>query len=94
MNYIEILAWFSLFYHHWASWFDDRLLILTRPIGALYFSLVTMSTLGYGEVIPLNSKARGLVVIQTLIGIFLLVLIISRIISYLPKPKTLEKNEI
>jgi len=94
MNYIEILAWFSLFYHHWSSWFDDKSSVLSSPAGALYFSLVTMSTLGYGEVTPLNDQARSLVVIQTIVGVFLLVLIISRTISYLPKPKTLDENEI
>ena len=93
MNYFEILAWFALFYHKWAHWFDDRLQVLHTAIGSLYFSLVSMSTLGYGEVLPLNNYARLLIFFQIIIGIFLLILIISRIISYLPKPKTLDENE-
>ena len=94
MNYVEILAWFGVFYHLCPSWFKDPNSVLHSSTCSLYYSLVTMSTLGYGEVTPINDGARGLVVIQTLVGIFLMVLIISRIISYLPKPQTSDKNEI
>jgi hypothetical protein len=93
MNYLEVLAWFALFYLNWASSFKDDLSVLTNGAGALYYSLVTMSTLGYGEVTPLHGGTRALVTAQIIIGMFLIILIISRVMSYLPKPRSLDKNE-
>lgn len=39
---------------------------------ALYFSLVTLATLGYGDVVPVAAAARVLVAIQTVVGLLLL----------------------
>jgi voltage-gated potassium channel len=39
---------------------------------ALYFSLVTLATLGYGDVVPVAAAARILVAIQTVTGLLLL----------------------
>ena len=39
---------------------------------ALYFSLVTLATLGYGDVVPVAAAARILVAIQTVVGLLLL----------------------
>lgn len=93
MNYVEIMTWFAVIYHHFSSCFKDESLVLKSATGSLYYSLVTMSTLGYGEIVPLNDGARGVIVVQTLIGVFLIVLIVSRIISYLPTPQTSDINE-
>jgi len=93
MNYIEMITWFGTFYYCWSTGFKDTGSVLSSPTGSLYFSLVTISTLGYGEVTPINNGTRALVILQILVGIFLLLLIISRVLSYLPKPHTLDKNE-
>lgn len=39
---------------------------------ALYFSLVTLATLGYGDVVPISAAARILVAVQTVTGLLLL----------------------
>lgn len=39
---------------------------------ALYFSLVTLATLGYGDVVPAAAAARILVAVQTVTGLLLL----------------------
>ena len=94
LNYIEIMAWFGLFYLSMAALFKDDGGVLKSATGAIYYSLVTMSTLGYGEVTPLKDGVRAIVTLQTIIGMFLIILIISRVISYLPKPKTMDEDEI
>jgi voltage-gated potassium channel len=46
-----------------------------RPIGfaeSLYFSIVTLSTVGYGDIVPLTYAVRALVAIQIVAGIILL----------------------
>ncbi len=93
MNYVEILFWFAFFYRNWSSLFKDDYYVLATSVGSIYYSLVTMSTLGYGEVHPLSNLTRILVTLQLAISIILLVLIVSRIISYLPKPPSMDRGE-
>jgi len=63
----------------------DRLRYL-RPIGAfsfldfLYFSFVTVTTLGYGDIVPNSTLVRLLVVMQIIIGL-LLILNVSNSVS-------------
>lgn len=58
--------------------------ILTRATGRLvYFSFVTMTTLGYGDVTPKSDTAGNLAVLQALTGQIYLAVILARIVSLL-----------
>jgi Ion channel len=48
---------------------------------AVYFSFVTLATLGYGDVLPVNSVARGLAVIEAVIGQLFLAVMIARLVG-------------
>jgi hypothetical protein len=91
-NYIEIIFWFGGFYAQWKGNFNCSE-ILSTWIGALYYSMVTMSTLGYGEVTPSTDKGRMLVLVHLAITVFLSLLIIARFVSLLPRPKSLDREE-
>jgi hypothetical protein len=47
----------------------------------LYFSFTTLTTTGFGEILPLNSIARTLVTIEQLIGVLYPVVLIGRLVS-------------
>ena len=47
----------------------------------LYFSFVTMSTLGYGDMVPVNPIAKSLVIFQGMIGLLYPVIMIARLVS-------------
>lgn len=47
----------------------------------LYFSVVTQSTLGYGDIIPNSRLVRILVILQTIIGLILVVVAINVVIT-------------
>ncbi len=49
---------------------------------SLYFSIVTMATVGYGDIVPASDAARALAAIQVVIGILLLLVGFSEIFSY------------
>lgn len=91
LNYFEVLFWFALFYRNFDFVFKSKNIQLNSFCGSSYFSLVTMSTLGYGDITPIKPLGQILSIVQTLIGIFMVLLIIARFISLLPKPKS-EKN--
>jgi hypothetical protein len=46
-----------------------------------YFSFVTLATLGYGDISPINIVARDLAVLEAIMGQLYLVILISRLVS-------------
>lgn len=49
----------------------------------VYFSLVTLTTVGYGDIHPLNAPARMLAISEAVIGVFFIALAVSRVINLL-----------
>ncbi len=48
---------------------------------ATYFSFVTLTTLGYGDITPENARIASLAVVQVLIGQFYLAVIVARLVA-------------
>lgn len=46
-----------------------------------YFSFVTLTTLGYGDIAPVNSVARVLVYLEAIGGLFYMAIIVASIVS-------------
>jgi hypothetical protein len=47
----------------------------------LYFSFVTLGTLGYGDIIPVGGPARALAVVEAIGGQMYLVVVVARLVS-------------
>jgi ion channel len=58
-------------------------LSITRGI---YFSFVTLATLGYGDIVPTSDIARGVVILEAVIGQFYLTVVIARLVSLYRTP--------
>ncbi len=60
--------------------------VMRDSLDAIYFSAVTLTTLGYGEFLPIGSEARNYVVFQLISGILILLfgvpVLASRISSW------------
>ena len=48
---------------------------------AMYFSFVTLATLGYGDVVPRTDLARGLAVLEAVGGQLFVAVIVARLVS-------------
>jgi hypothetical protein len=46
-----------------------------------YFSLVTLTTLGYGDITPLTPKARSLVILEAFFGVMYMATLVARLVS-------------
>jgi len=57
----------------------------------IYFSFVTLLTLGYGDVVPVHSIARLLAIIEALIGQIFLVVLVARLVG-IHVAQSFEKN--
>jgi Ion channel len=61
--------------------------ILLRAVGAgrqselLYFSLVTLSTIGYGDIVPLNGEVRMLVALEGITGVLYIAISVAVLVS-------------
>lgn len=47
----------------------------------LYFSAVTMSTLGYGDIVPVTTRSRALVTVQVILGPILFALFLNALVK-------------
>jgi voltage-gated potassium channel len=54
---------------------------------SLYFSIITLSTVGYGDIVPLSSPMRVIISVQIIVGVMLLLFGFSEIISYVRERK-------
>ena len=52
-----------------------------RPPHAIYFSFVTIATLGYGDVIPASAPAQGLAIVEGVGGQMYLVVLVARLVG-------------
>jgi hypothetical protein len=52
-----------------------------QPYSLLYYSFVTMTTIGYGDILPLHPAARSLAVAEGLAGPLYLAILIARLVS-------------
>ena len=46
-----------------------------------YFSFVTLTTLGYGDIVPVAPLARSLAVLEALTGVLFMAVLISRLVG-------------
>ncbi len=54
---------------------------LASPLNPVYFSFVTITTLGYGDFSPVSVLGKSLVVVEVIWGFFILVIVLQRAMS-------------
>lgn len=88
VNYISFAMMFAAVYRAVPGQFGP-----SQPdsvASALYFSIVTMTTLGFGDIAPLTGCARILVAFEALFGIFMLAILLGVLLGqrrlYVPLP--------
>ncbi len=47
----------------------------------VYFSFVVLTTIGFGDVVPVNAMSRSVAMIEGIIGLFYVVIVVSRLVS-------------
>jgi hypothetical protein len=51
------------------------------PFSLLYFSFVTLITIGYGDIVPVSMAARSLTILEGVVGQLYLVILIATLVS-------------
>jgi Na+/H+-dicarboxylate symporter len=53
----------------------------------LYFSMVTLTSVGYGGIVPIDPYVRMIAALESMSGIFFVAVVVARLVSsYGPKP--------
>lgn len=89
---IIVIAFATVFYSFnnlYPHTFSSKLTILD----SLYFSLITVSTVGYGDITPVSTLAKLLVMSEILFGLLYILFIISVFLSVFIKRQSEEKEK-
>lgn len=70
-----------------------RLGDFARDGRAIYFSFVTLTTLGYGDMSPVSEPARGLAIVEAVTGQLILVVLIARLVAIYTAHETNKESE-
>ena len=58
----------------------------------VYYSFVTLSTLGYGEIIPIHQVAQNWAAVEAMVGQFFIAIVIARLVSLYTLERGSENN--
>jgi hypothetical protein len=79
------LTWFALYsaidVFYPGSILRSSMSMADRPSELLYFSLVTLSTVGYGDVVPLYAEVRMLAALEGLTGVLYIAITVALLVS-------------
>ena len=57
---------------------------------SLYFSFITLSTVGYGDIVPASEVARMLAMVEAMFGMFYMTVLVARLVSLYSSKTPLE----
>lgn len=80
-NTIEIITWFNIGEHAFADSLNEY---PDQPIPwqvLIYYSYATLSTLGYGDVLPITAWARSAATFEAVVGVLYTAVIVARLVG-------------
>lgn len=84
INYLELILYFALIYFVAVPYAFNEAFRPEVVWDAVFFSTVTLTTVGYGDIQALTTASRMCAIAEALVGLLALTLIISRVVSILP----------
>jgi Ion channel len=84
VSYLVIAIAFSQIYSLLDRTFSgsfNQVIPPTQSSTLLYFSMITLSSVGYGGILPLNPYVRLVAALESMIGIFYVAVVVARLVS-------------
>lgn len=93
INFFEIITTFALLYLNFSVLHPSGTL---TPFRAFYFSFITATTIGFGDIYPVSNWGIGFVILQAILSLMFLIMFFTYFSSQLPvrknKPVTKKKK--
>jgi voltage-gated potassium channel len=90
ISYLVIATAYSQLYwilNHFIDHAFNQTIPSTQSGTFLYFSMVTLTSVGYGGIVPLNPFVRIVAALESMSGVFFVAVVVARLVSsYRPKP--------
>jgi len=87
LNFAGVVIAFAILFLNTASAGPRTGEAIAKPVTALYFSLVTITTLGFGDLKPLTDLGLWLVISETFLGFVFVVLVLAAFLTGLASMK-------
>jgi len=81
---ITLLGGATYFYWHVEGW---------SVIDSIYFSVMTMSTIGYGDLVPTTTFSKSFTIIFAILSIGVFVAVVSKLVSIILEQKKIRKQK-
>ena len=91
-NFAEIILWFSSSYLYFSVYFTPNL-NEKSILEIVHISFVNMTNFGSADIHPQATLGMQMIWFESIIGLFMTLIVLARFINMLPKPNTLEKTE-
>ena len=79
------MLWFSVYCaidtYHPGSILQGGSVLTNREDQLLYFSLITLSTIGYGDIVPVDAEVRMLAALEGVIGVLYIAITVAILVS-------------
>jgi hypothetical protein len=89
INYLVVAIAFSQLYwilNHFVDHPFNQTIARNQTSALLYFSMITLSSVGYGGIVPVNPYVRFIAALESMTGIFYLAVVVARMVSlYRPR---------
>jgi hypothetical protein len=56
-------------------------ILTTQSSALLYFSMITLSSVGYGDVVPVNPFVRLIAALESMTGVFFIAVVVARLVA-------------
>jgi Ion channel len=89
MQWFTLYSAINVFYP--GSILHNNATIADRQSELLYFSLVTLSTIGYGDVVPLRGEVRILAALEGIAGVLYIAITVALLVSAYKQQDTLQE---
>ena len=87
------MLWFALYSAiegiHPGSFLQTTAGLTNRPSDLLYFSLATLTTLGYGDIVPVSGGVRMLATLEAAAGVLYVAITVALLVSAYKRPEQL-----